>query len=133
MAFEDGKRGSTNDRVDRAAENAWLKIVGRVSMALLVPLFVLASTITKNYLDNIVTSQTTIKESFNAQDKAIALLSGRMDNFDNRLNSLVSSLDGIYRTSDATRDQRVVDVRLNDLDRRIAAMENQFQRRSSAN
>lgn len=99
------------DRADQIAENAFLKIVSRISMALAAPIVAVGITWFGNTLWNINTAQGELSGKFALLAQQIAQLS-----------------EGKYTVNDANRDAKAQLVKDTEQDRRLNNLEAKFER-----
>jgi hypothetical protein len=99
------------NRADQIAENAFLKLIGRLSMALSAPVVAVGITWFGNTLWTINNSQGEMRGQ-------IALMS-------QQLNQLS---EGKYTANDAARDAKAQAVKDTEQDRRISQIESRFDR-----
>lgn len=94
------------DRADQAAENAFLKLVSRFSMALAAPIVAVGLTWFGNTLWQINNSQGEMKGQIN-------VLTQRLDD----------AVSGKYTANDAARDAKAQSIKDSEQDRRINVLE----------
>jgi len=99
------------DRADSIAENAFLKVVSRISMALAAPIVAVGITWFGNTLWTIN----------NAQGE----LSGKIALLTQQITQLS---EGKYTSNDANRDAKAQSIKDSEQDRRIGALETRFER-----
>lgn len=102
------------DRADQIAENAFLKMVSRVSMALAAPIVAVGITWFGNTLWTINSAQAELSGKFALLAQQIAQLS-----------------EGKYTVNDANRDAKAQLVKDNEQDRRISSIEAKIERLQS--
>lgn len=99
------------DRADSIAENAFLKLVSRISMGLAAPIVAVGITWFGNTLWTINNSQGELGGKIALLAQQIAQLS-----------------EGKYTVNDANRDAKAQTVKDNEQDRRLNALETRFER-----
>lgn len=99
------------DRADSIAENAFLKVVSRISMALAAPIVAVGITWFGNTLWTIN----------NAQGE----LSGKIALLTQQITQLS---EGKYTSNDANRDAKAQVIKDNEQDRRIGSLESRYER-----
>lgn len=103
--------GELFDRADQIAENAFLKLISRISMALAAPIVAVGITWFGNTLWTINNSQGEMKGQ-------IALLAQQVTQIS----------EGKYTSGDAARDSKAQTVKDNEQDRRLTTIENRVER-----
>ncbi len=99
------------DKADEIAENAFLKLVSRISMALAAPIVAVGITWFGNTLWTINNSQGEMKGQINLLAQQVGQIS-----------------EGKYTANDASRDAKAQTVKDNEQDRRLTTLENRFER-----
>lgn len=99
------------DKADEIAENAFLKLVSRISMALAAPIVAVGISWFGNTLWTINNSQGEMKGQINLLSQQVATIS-----------------EGKYTSNDAARDAKAQTVKDNEQDRRLQTLENRFER-----
>lgn len=99
------------DKADQWAENAFLKLIGRVGMASAFPVLIASMTWLGSTLWSLNTEQ--------------AKLSAKVDVLSERLSG---QLDDRYRGSDAVRDLKARDQKDTEQDRRLDRLDNRLDR-----
>lgn len=99
------------DKADEIAENAFLKLVSRISMALAAPIVAVGITWFGNTLWTINNSQGEMKGQINLLAQQVGQIS-----------------EGKYTANDASRDAKAQTVKDNEQDRRLTTLENRLER-----
>lgn len=99
------------DAADRVAENAFLKIVSRISMAMAAPIVAVGITWFGNTLWTINNSQGEMKGQINLLAQQVSQIS-----------------EGKYTANDAGRDAKAQTIKDNEQDRRISTVETKIER-----
>lgn len=99
------------DKADEIAENAFLKLISRLSMALAAPIVAVGITWFGNTLWTINNSQGEMKGQINLLAQQVGQIS-----------------EGKYTANDASRDAKAQTVKDNEQDRRLTALENRVER-----
>lgn len=98
------------DRADQISENAFLKMVSRISMALAAPIVAVGITWFGNTLWTINNSQGEMKGQINLLAQQVSQIS-----------------EGKYTANDASRDAKAQTVKDNEQDRRILTLESRVE------